>query len=294
MLSNTLKAITYLGIIIAGLILIYVLVAVGSFFWFRYQLFKDDVPSNVEVIVPKQENVRDWALSPEGDKIIYSRSSAPRYVLLFPMTKQQHTFDRCGSFKWIDNIRLLCQTETQQFVLNTNDFSEIALQQVSGQSVDIQQLLNKGQIFWDKNEKDVIYVLNADRGDETKNYCIVASNVDNLLEERKFTTILPNYDFSPLLVDDPVTKNEPVSSPDGSYYYVIKTRQVPAPEPSGFLEIHRNSDDEILVEVSVQRLPFLEVGGWAADSSGVYFAVHPGGMFGDPRISIKKLKIPGE
>lgn len=62
-------------------------------------------PANVQVIISKEENVGNWALSPGGDKIAYYQSGdSPGAFLLFPVTQQKHELGNCNLFQWLDNM----------------------------------------------------------------------------------------------------------------------------------------------------------------------------------------------
>jgi hypothetical protein len=99
-------------------------------------------PANVEVIVSKEEGVSSWALSPEGDKIVYYQSNPPGVFLLFPASQQKHELSNCSGFRWLDNTLLQCGTDSsQKFIIDTTDFAKIPLQQVDERQIDIKELL---------------------------------------------------------------------------------------------------------------------------------------------------------
>jgi hypothetical protein len=137
-------------------------------------------------------------------------------------------------------------------------------------------------------------ILNPDyKSNLDENYYIIVSDADRILEEHPFITIPNRSDITSLSDEqDAVEWGEQVPAPNEKFYYVVIIQDVSYPDPSKLIEIHRISDDQKVAEFGIRDPNFFDIGGWAADSRGVYFGVVSGGMLNDPRRSIRILQVP--
>jgi hypothetical protein len=119
-----------------------------------------------------------------------------------------------------------------------------------------------------------------------KNYYVIAKDTSTILPEGYPVIILPDTIS--------IQTGEKIYSLNGNFYYTYVIQDVPRPEPTKLIEIHRKVDNEKLAEFGTRDPNFLRVGGWAADNSGIYFSFEPGGMYGDPGKILYKLNVPAE
>ena len=240
---------------------------------------------NVEVVVPESEDIRlgGWVLSPGGDRLIYMLQVQDISYLLNLKSKEKQDFSFCGPAIWLDDTYVLCKYENENtFVLNIDDFTQIPLLKMEASVIpDLDELLQTATVIY-KYEKeynrDSFYLLNVAL---QQNYEVITENVDEVLQ---------GYDYKIIPVGRVISGGEQYS-PDTKYYFLIHE------EYTGqgfiiFLTIYSSNTKEKLAEYE-HPAGLLEVGGWATDSSGVYFQpVRGGGMAGLKPGAILKLKVP--
>lgn len=228
-------------------------------------------PANIEIVVPKSEKVNDWALSPDGEKIIY-RSEAQKNVktfLLFLKTTQKRELDMCDGFTWFNDTILLCN----QSIVIVDELLRIPLQEISTADVSWKEVLEKGGKAYRIDEYPWFCVLDANyRAQSVQNYLVKGEDAGEVLKPYSYVTV-------------PRWENRTVNSPDGAYYATTDGVQ----SVVIYDNAHKNKVSEFKLEES---LVTITLGGWAADSSGVYFQVMRGGILTAPQFdAIKKLRL---
>ncbi|GAB4442461.1 MAG: hypothetical protein Kow0031_24600 [Anaerolineae bacterium] len=230
--------------------------------------------NNIDVIV-SEDNLRSWELSPTGDKIIYDNYEDN--FLLDPLTGQTRKID-C-SLRWLDNTHLSCGRSGRLSILDITNDIEIPLTKVNYSEIDLEKILQEvEQIYYPEWLTDTIYVLHTDyRNNLDKNYLITGVNAP--------TEILSGYVYTFIPSRQPLNKLESqVMSPNKHYYYSSTGES---------LIIFSAENNAELVQFMADTAEFIEVGGWAFDSSGVYFRLRGVGShdsFVDSEI--RKLTVP--
>lgn len=245
--------------------------------------------TSVEIVVSRHENPDNWALSPKGNRIIYESGSA---FLISLLSKQKYEIDACSGFNWLDNTNLYCTVGggnpsivVIDDMLSTGDFLRIPLTTVKVQEVDLGKILEEaGIIYKSERPSNSFLILDADyKLNPNKNYLITeVEDVNATLQEYTYITIPPLHPYIEL--------GQNIYSPNEDYYY-----RLDGESDEQVLAIYDAISDDKLVEFQLEpdASEYFEFGGWAADSSGVYFRVRRRG-FGEalsPRI-IRKLKTP--
>jgi hypothetical protein len=256
---------------------------------FGCNLFGDTNP-NLETIVPKEEGMSAWKLSPQGDKLFYWVSSSSSYVLLDSTTQQKRNLDvPCKYSGWLDNTLLWCiDVNDQGSIIPADDFAAIPLQQVDEKETDVAELL-RGKTIYEitygiGEPKQILFALNADyKHQPDENYQIMIEDGDKSWQAYRPISI-------PLEV--PKRKNEKVYSPNGDFYYMYVIRSGSIKEPTDFIEIYRSDENELLTGYGIHEPNYIKIGGWANDNSGVYFSEEPGGMYNQPGSVLYKLNVP--
>ena len=235
--------------------------------------FSQEKNPNVEVVVEKNNIVdRVWSSSPGGDKIMYSSPQGD--FLLYPEIKEQKKINDCSSWIWLDDTNLMCWIEDNPFVLQIDDFTRIPLIKMEASMIpNLDELLQTATVIY-KYEKeynrDSFYLLNVAL---QQNYQVITDNVDEVLQ---------GYDYK-VIPKGRAIPGENEYSPNDDYYFV---------NHSSALTIYNAITSEVFVEYDYDQ-GRLEVGGWAADGSGVYFQpIRGGGMGPMYPGAILKLKIP--
>ncbi len=243
-------------------------------------------PANVEVIVPENEGVSSWLLSPEGDKIAYRSGvdNTSTIFLLFPATQQKYNLGRCSIFIWLNNATLYCLSEASIIVSRDADnVVTVPLKVVKASEVDLARLLKEaGTIYRFESENNILLLRDGvDWLKPNKNYLVEGvENIDAVLQGHTAITI-PGA--------QPVGfPEEQVYSPDGRYYYNLNINQYG-------LIIYDATKDSKVTEFIQENLESIILGGWAANSSGVYFEVVSNariGLFPNHYLNqILKLKV---
>ena len=248
-------------------------------------------PPQVQNVVSEGElSGSDWNLSPDGDRMFYDSRAGGKVanVVMFLPTKQKQVIDRFAnegcSGLWLDNTNLYCGS----YIFATDDFTTIPLKNLDAADVSLELL----------SQAEVIYLHLKDNKLLTNVLIVTADDYKHNLEQNFQITnitdtehILTGYEYVTFPVPHEFERNEvdkKIYSPNGLYYYVHSF--------PGHLVIYDAKTDEQLSEFQGKdALSFIYVGGWAWDSSGVYFEVSLGGFlpFWKTDIGgINKLKVP--
>ncbi len=255
----------------------------------RLPFSQQETNPNVEIIIPKSEEVkfRGWMLSPQGDKINYVsiKSDKEARFLLFLETKEIKELESCEPVSWLDNMKLLCNNGS--FVLATDDFTKVPLHEIEQAAVD--KFLSEaadiyryeGEYVFEVNEQE-IYLLGKDyKQNADKNYRLQVDNVD---------AVLQGYDYH-IIPAQKFKSSGKQYSPEQDYYYLFEEKG-PLKEPMDLLTVYDAITDKKLVEYQ-QSGGDIDIGGWAKDSSGVYFQpLFGGGLVPMEPDAIMKLNIP--
>lgn len=229
-------------------------------------------PKSVQIVVPEESQPIVWFMSPEGDQIIYDSMSSdiggPRLLSL--KNKQQFLVGNCDRFQWLDNTTLICfeYRKNEWSLVNITDWQ--STEQTSRKYLDevnIEQFLRAE----DFNDTLKIYRLQQLRVDVSDNLLIMEpgnnhntgyvvtgiENVDKLLEDVNYIS-LNLYNIEQV-------KSEDIYSPNGEYYYRLDRNKLAIYDRTGELLSEFDLGDQGDYTQS------FEIGGWAADSSGVFF-----------------------
>ena len=244
-------------------------------------------PDNVEVVVPQSEGLSGWRLSPAGDKIVYTShiDQVIKPILLFPATSAKHNLGTCKGFTWLNDQTLFCSLSSRLVVAPDNEnVASIALKKVKSSEVNLSELLQSaGKIYRFERPSLAQTLLLQDMAyppDPDKNYLIEeVADMDTMLQAYPVTTI-------PKPVPVGGTEKE-IYSPDGRYYYNFNVTE-------NGLFVYDSVNENQLAKFKQDSQEYLTIGGWAADSSGVYFDVGTMGMFVDTEKldQVLKLKVP--
>jgi hypothetical protein len=253
--------------------------------------FGQETNSHVEIIVPENENIGHWFLSPGGDKIIYGSTELEATFLLYLENKEKRNLDFCTPAIWLDDSSILCKISGKStFVLATEDFTPIPLKAVETTPDTLDKLLSQAAFIYRYGDdfklrfeidKRVLYLLGADyKENPDENYQIMVENIDEVLQ---------GYDYITIPRQRPVSE-ESEHSPNGDFYYHIY-EEYTGKGFNIFLTIYDVVTSEKLAEYEFSE-GSIEVGGWAADNSGVYFQPLYGGGFSPTKPgAIMKLKV---
>ncbi len=264
-------------------ILIFLFLCCGTLYYF---FVYDPLPPNVEIVVTVKEEPKQWQLSPNGDKIVYTAidSQHAQVRLLFLDNQQKQEIENSEACGWISNIHLNCQSskDYSTFMVNTADLSQAHIQIIGMDSPQLLTILQQaGKIYRDKKgEEDVgfFFVLSEDKNKPNENYQINSIDIDTTLKGYTYTQIsfLSNFAEQPIKI----------YSPNQAYYFVWYGANV---------TIYNAKTNQQLAQYDRDPAERLEVGGWAWDSSGIYLKgmslglimSHPNSDF-----PIRKLVIP--
>ncbi|NJO00174.1 MAG: hypothetical protein HC875_41705, partial [Anaerolineales bacterium] len=169
---------------------------------------------------------------------------------------------------------LLCS----KVIIDTDDYSEISYRVLNVSEVNWEQLLEKaGTIYAYKDKFSFIFILAQDyKHNPDQNYLIEdIKNVDEVLQGYHYKAVIyPDY-YHPRW-------NEKIYSPNGIYYYIFS---------GSVITIYEAKDDKQLSQTPVTDSSPNKIGGWASDSSGVYFEYTAGGIWG-AQYPLQKLIVP--
>jgi len=237
--------------------------------------------ANVETIV-NEPGMRYWELSPAGTGLVYGGSKEDENFLLELSNRRKQEID-C-SLNWLDDEILLCRRYDRMTVLNRSLFIEsdpLKKVDIKALSVsDLSDLLAKaGKIFRpSKGNTGYIYILDS----KDENYAITGvEDIDSILQNYTYASFPTRFGCPQEALD------ENSISPNGEYYYtVIRQKQ-------SILTIAKVANNEKLSSFTTEEAKAIVCGGWASDSSGVFFRVHGTGFYsGWASPKIQKLKVP--
>jgi hypothetical protein len=234
---------------------------------------------NIEVIISYEEN-GGGILSPEGDKLVYETSQPSGLFLLNTQTQQKYELDNnsCDFAQWLDNNILSCwiNMNPTSIVVTDDNLRKISLQQVDEKETDVQALL-EDKVIYQLSDKPAFIALHQDYKDHPdENYYVTVKDVDEVLQGHTSIT---------LPVRGPVIQlGEKLYSHNKEYYFAKRTSYSAA--------IYNAATDKKLAEFNERDPNAIHFLGWAADNSGVYFMVVPGGMLNNPRHGLFKLNVP--
>lgn len=240
---------------------------------------------DVETVVT-EENMRYWKLSPDGNGLVYGGArNEDNYLAELPIRKKQNI--DC-LLSWLNDEMLLCYRERQTTILDrdtfieSDPFKEVDIKTLSSTVLN-DLLANAEEIFRPVgNGGNSGYIYIYDTGNE--NYAITnVEDLDGTLRGYTYTSFPTRFGCP----QDALGENS--ISPDGLYYYtVIRQSQ-------SILTIAKVADNEMLATFTTEEAKAIVCGGWAGDSSGVYFQVHGTGLniaWSSPEI--QKLKVPAK
>lgn len=232
-------------------------------------------PDNVVTIV-SQDDTFFWQLSPQGTNLAYTYRGKGTLINL--ATKEVKTF-KCQLYWW-DEQYLNCKG---LFVWDNFTHTEIFLTQVNvDKQIDFnvtEVLTNAEKLYKPEWLTDTIYALNIDHQIISgKNYALSGvKNVSDILQNHAYISIPDPY--------HKYSSGDKVFSPDGQYYYLSDSISI---------TIYTVEKDEELSKFAMEdHSRYMEVAGWEANSSGVYFSIDPlmFNFFNEP-MELKKLKVP--
>lgn len=234
--------------------------------------------ANVETVV-KGKGIRYWELSPDGTGLVYGGSQEDENFLIELSTHKKQKID-C-SLQWVSEKTLMCFWHDRTILLDRDTFVEIGvLEKIDIKALSATELINlltdAGKIL--RSETGFIYLLNSNGN----NYVLAGvEDLDKTLQGYIYT-VFPARPYCPQEALD-----EQSISPNGEYYYTLVDKVT-----KEILTIE-NTNNEQVAMFTTGEAEFIECGGWAGDSSGVFFRVHGVG-FNSASVpaEIKKLKVP--
>lgn len=260
-----------------------------TFFWLIY-LFVT-VPQPAEVIVPVDESPDSWFVSPSGDKLIYISRGTTK--LLFPSANQKYHVGDCDLFQWINDTTLIC------FTWHQDNWSLVNIAELQSTGQLTQSYLKKISIGEFQSSRhstgdETIYLLSPYFARDASMLLVIPADENKNIEKAYLVTEIRNLDSIAnveykgldLLPKSQVTTDK-IYSPNGEFYYRLDLNKLAIYDQSNELL----SEFEIKYEPSKLTQEF-EIGGWAADSSGVYFKLPSGGGLWPTQEPIRKLIVP--
>lgn len=240
--------------------------------------------TNVETVVAEQD-IRYWGLSPDGYGLIYGGARNKDNYLIDLSSGEKQEID-C-SLRWLNDEMLLCSrynheiglqitTLDRDVFIESGPFNEVDINTLS--DADLNNLLENAKDIYRRPE-GYIYLF----GSDNENYVIVGvGNIEGVPGNYTYKSFSERQPYCPQKALD-----EGSISPDGTYYYTTMRQS------KSVLSIFSTNDNEKVVSFTTGEAEFIECGGWAGDSSGVFFRVH-GVAFHAPTVpaEIKKLKVP--
>lgn len=246
-------------------------------------------PENVETVT-REDYVKYWGLSPNGDYLIYGAPRDKGNFLLDLSTGKKHEFE-CR-LDWWDSYLIGCYDYQVLSIIDTKTLVETPLTPIDltnpskidnpeqANELFVKQLLIKADLIYRPEwVTDTIYILAPNyQLNPDKNYAINGlKNLDKLLAEYTVIMIPQNQSSN--------HHSEETPSPNELYYY---------DPPFDLLTIFKTDTNEKIAEYSTEKT-HLDVLGWATDSSGVYFTEYSVGFIGnDNPKAIYKLKVPNK
>jgi len=231
-----------------GLILV-ILILLGGWWWF----FTGDV----ETVLSTQELRGGWLLSPRGDKILYR--TEVHNVLMILSTKQKNNVDDCLGYTWLDNMILVCSA----FIIDTDDMAKVPIKSVKASEVNLDKLLMEAGKIYKLEQYNFIVVLDANyKYSPDKNYWVTeVENIDQVLQGHSYVSV-PPVDYNP-------RPGEKIYSPNRASYYLYG-----GDAEGAVITIYDATNGKQLAQTPPDRRLY-QIGGWAGDSSGVYYQLIP-------------------
>lgn len=225
---------------------------------------------DVETVLTVDEVNRGWLLSPGGDKITYGTGNG--YTLMFLATGLRHKLEgTCGGSTWLDNTTFVCNS----YIIVTNEtVDKVSINSVKAAAVNLEEILAKAGTIYKLEQYQFIVVLDADyKHNPDGNYWVTeVKNIDDVLQGHNYISIPPT-DYNP--------RSGKIYSPNKAYYYEFTGTVITLYEATSDKKFSQTPRDKRLYQI----------GGWAADNSGVYYQLVPKGFVGN--ISpLYKLKVP--
>jgi len=246
-------------------------------------------PKDVEIVAADRD-IRYWELSPDGNALVYGGTGSEENYLIDLPSGEKQKID-C-SLSWLNDEMLLCRrynyevglqitTLDRNVFIESAPFNEADINTLSDAELN-ELLANAENIFrMAGSNAGYVYILNAN----STNYVITGvKDLDSILFNHPYKTFPARQFYCPQDALD-----EKGLSPDGMYYYTAMRQR------KSVLSIFSVSDNEKVVSFTTGEAEFIECGGWAGDSSGVFFRVH-GVAFHAPEVpaEIMKLKVPSK
>lgn len=256
---------------------------------------------NVQDIIPAEVDPPRWFLSPSGDKLLYNTREEPeRLIVRFLATGQDVTIATCPWFIWLDDETVYCYEYQSPHDIpvaiisnisaSADGFPKIPVKAVTTDQVELDTLLKQAKAIYQlQNVSDSLLILDTRLQENTRQYYHLIG-VENLDE------VLKNYHYTPIpLYGIGGESFKKIYSPNKAYYSLLKDG----------LGIYDATNDRLLTEVKLptDRESFIQIGGfypnqsggWAADSSGVYFQIYQTIGLGPrpPVWPVQKLCVPG-
>lgn len=268
----------------------------------------------VQDIVPSEVDPASWYLSPSGDKLLYSPRAHPEHLTVrFLATSQEVIIGDCPrfGFVWLDDETVYCYemqganhsgeepydipvAAISHISASTDTFPKIPIQTVTADQVELDALVKHATAVYRLQPSfsglsNSLLILDIKSQENTKQYYHL-TGIENLDE------VLKSYDYPPipLYMTMGDTSSNKVYSPNQAFYFVL----------GGSLRIYDATNNNLVAEFKppADWVSYFQLGGsypnksggWAADSSGVYFQIqHSTGFLGRPTIRpIQKLCVP--
>lgn len=264
---------------------------------------------NVQDIIPAEVDSIHWFLSPSGDKLLYdsnTMTTVNQAFVRFLVTGQDVTIVDCPLFRWLDDESVYCydyqnsrnipSSVISNISAPADAFSKISIKAVTTGQVELDLLLKQAKAIYrlqysaPQYGPDVLLVLDVASQTNTPQYYHL-TGIENLDE------VLKNYNYTPIPLYEMGGKSlEKVYSPNKTYYSLLLQNGLGIYDATNdrlLAEVKRPSDRESVFQIG-GTFPN-KSGGWASDSSGIYFQIrHTGGLGPRPPVwPIQKLCVPG-
>lgn len=230
---------------------------------------------DVETVLSLNELRGGWLLSPGGDKILYT-SEEHNVLMLLSTEKKFNLKENCLGYTWLNNTDLVCSS----VIIDTKNMIKVPIQDVKASEVNLDMLLMAaGTIYKLEQYNDIVLLGDNYKQNLNKSYWVTEiKNVDQVLQDRSYITV-PSVDYNP-------RPGEKIYSPNQAYYYLYG-----GDAEGAYITIYDAANGTSLARTSRDGRLY-QIGGWAGDSSGVYFQLIPSGigMFSN-RSPLYKLRV---
>lgn len=264
----------------------------------------------VQDIIPAEVDSIHWFLSPSGDKLLYdsnTMTTVNQAFVRFLATGQEVPITDCPLFRWLDDESIYCYNfqsshEIPVAVISnisapTAAFFNSSIKTITAGQVEVDTLLKQAKAICRLQHSlgggvdDSLLILDKKLQENTRQYyhVIEVENLDEVLQNYNYTSI-PLYGTG----GKPFKK---VYSPDKAYYSLLLQNGLGVYDATNdrlLAEVKRPSDRESIFFIG--GIFPNQSGGWAADSSGVYFQIfHTMGLGPRPPVwPIQKLCVSGK